>query len=78
MLMGGETMRYAVKANDFVRDVVIHESCGHIRKRGGEPGKYGQVHWKDFEELSDAEKWAQEWQAKGYAKKYCSFCVKKS
>jgi len=70
-------MEYAVHVNDNVKDVVIHKyPCGNIRKRGGEPGKYGQVHWKDFDELSDAEKWAQEWQTKGYAKKYCSFCSK--
>jgi len=62
-------MRYAVKANDFVRDVVIHKyPCGHIRKRGGEPGKYDQVHWEDFDALNDAERWARGWQSKGYTK----------
>ena len=43
-----------------------------LRKRGGPPGKYGQVHWEDFDTLDDAEKWAQTWQSKGYTKKYDS------
>jgi len=66
-------MRYAVKANDIVKDVVIHKyPCGNIRKRGGAPGKYDQVHWEDFDSLDDAEKWARTWQSKGYIKKYDS------
>jgi len=66
---------YAVKANDFVRDVVIHRyPCGHIRKGGGSPGKYNQVHWKDFDKLSDANRWADQWVRRGYTKKYCRFC----
>ncbi len=70
-------MGYAVKANDFVRDVVIHEdSCSQVEKGGGPPGKYGQVHWKYFDTLDAAEKYAQKWQAKGYTGKYCSFCFK--
>lgn len=71
-------MTYAVKANDIVRDVVIHEyPCGQIRKRGGDPGKYGQVHWDDFDTLDDALKWARKYQNKGYTMKYCSFCMEK-
>jgi hypothetical protein len=58
--------------------VVIHKyPCGHIRKRGGEPGKYGQIHWSDFDLLGDAEKWASDWEKQGYLKKQCSFCMKK-
>ncbi len=68
-------VKYAVKANDFVKDVVIHKyPCGHIRKRGGSPGKYGQVHWKDFYTLDIAEAYAQNWGSKGYTKKYCRSC----
>lgn len=68
-------MGYAVKANDIVKDVVIHKyPCGHIRRRGGPPGMYGQVHWEDFDTLDDAEKWVQGWQSKGYTKK-CHTCV---
>lgn len=69
---------YAVKVNDFVKDVVIHEyPCGQIRKRGGAPGKYGQVHWEDFDTLADAEEYAQQYQNRGYTKKYCSFCLRR-
>jgi len=63
---------YAVKVNDFVKDVVIHKyPCGHIRKRGGAPGKYGQVHWFDFETFEDAIREARIWEAIGYELKYC-------
>jgi hypothetical protein len=71
-----EARMYSVKANDFVRDVVIHaKSCSHVRKRGG-VGRYGQVHWKDFGTLADAEEYAGTWQRKGYALKCCSFCMR--
>jgi len=41
---------YAVKVDEFVKDVVIHRYlCGNIRKRGCAPDKYGQAHWFVFE-----------------------------
>ena len=68
---------YAVKANDFVMDVVIHRyPCGNIRKRGGAPDKYGQVHWFDFETYNEALGEAREWKAKGYALKHCKKCFR--
>lgn len=69
-------MSYSVKANEFVRDTVIHRSgCSEVRKRGGEPGKYGQVHWADFATVSQAEQWAAQWVAKGYkGPKRCRRC----
>lgn len=71
-------MDYSVKVNSIVKDVVIHKyPCGHIRKRGGGPGKYGQVHWKDFNTLDEAEEFAKSKEMIGYKiKKYCSFCLK--
>ena len=72
-------MQFAVKANDWTKDVVIHKyPCPYIRIRGGEPGKYGQVHWEDFNDLQAAENYAQIWEMKGYRKKYCSRCIGKS
>jgi hypothetical protein len=70
-------MGYSVKANDIVKDVVIHRSdCGHVRKGGGEPGKYDQVHWEDFNTLQDAEAWVIQWKLKGYKTKHCGHCLK--
>lgn len=67
-------MNYSVKANDWIPDVVIHKaSCGHARKRGG-VGKYGQVHWEDFNSLEQAENYARVWRRKGYTLKYCKHC----
>jgi|GEM_PF-1691662 len=70
-------MGYSTKVNSIVKDVVIHRyPCAQIRKRGGGPGKYGQVHWGDFDALDAAEEYAKKWEMKGYQKKYCSFCTK--
>ncbi len=70
-------MKYSVKANSIVKDVVIHRHpCGQIRKRGGSPGKYGPVFWEDFGTLDDAQDYAKQWQKRGYVLKYCSFCAK--
>ena len=67
---------YAVKANEIVKDVVIHRyPCGQIRKRGG-VGKYGQVHWYDFDTYEQALGEARKWEARGYKLKHCSFCCK--
>ena len=67
-------MKYSVKANDFVRDTVFHlKSCHHVRKRGG-IGKYGQVHWEDFDTLAEARKYARAWERQGYELKYCKHC----
>ncbi len=67
---------YAVKANDIVRDVVIHKyPCGHIKKGNGPPGKFGQVHWYDFDLYEQALNEARKWQVKGYKFKHCSFCL---
>ena len=71
-------MEYAVKANSFIKDVIIHQCpCKEIRKRGGGPGKYGQVYWQDFATLSEAEKYATEWQIRGHKKDYCGHCLKR-
>lgn len=68
---------YAVKANDFVKDVIIHKlPCGQYKKRGG-VGKYGQVHWFDFSTYEEALSEARKWQMKGYTLKHCSFCFGK-
>jgi len=68
-------MMYAVKVNDFVKDVVIHRyPCGNIRKRGGAPGKYGQVHWFDFETYNEALNEARRWEAMGYELRHCKQC----
>lgn len=68
-------MGYSVKANDIVKDCRIHKSsCGHVRKRGGEPGKYGQVHWEDFDTLNAADQYASTWRAKGYDTRPCKVC----
>jgi hypothetical protein len=70
-------MRYAVKVNSFVKDIVIHKHpCGHIRKRGGAPGKYDQVSWEDFDTLDAAEEHAKTWESRGYIRKHCRFCLK--
>lgn len=67
---------YAVKVNDIVKDVVIHKyPCGHIRKGGGAPRKYRQVHWFDFDTYEQALNEGRRWQAKGYNLKLCSSCL---
>lgn len=72
-------MVYSVKVNYFVRDVKIHRyPCGQIRKRGGGPGKYGQVLWQDFATLGEAEEFAKKWELSGYKKGYCRICLKKN
>jgi len=70
-------MNYSVKTNSIVKDIVIHRyPCRQIKKRGGGPGKYGQVHWEDFDTLDAARAYARKWEDKGYSLKYCRFCIK--
>ena len=69
-------LKYAVKANTHKKGVVIHKyPCGHIRKFGG-VGKRGHIHWKDLEDLKQAELWADMWIKKGLPNKYCFFCFR--
>ena len=66
---------FAVKVNDIVKDVVIHMyPCGEIRKRGGK-GKYGQVHWYNFDTYKQALIEAKKWEARGYELKHCKHCL---